>query len=61
MGTSKCLTAVVQPHSVHSFHKPGHTQGRGRLLEINGEWDFSRYIAPVSMCAKFSAFAEHEL
>lgn len=61
MGTSKCLTTDVQPHSVPSFHKPGHNQEKGRLLEINEEWDLSRCIAPVGMCAKFSAFAAHAL
>lgn len=61
MGTSKCLTTDVQPHSVPSFHKPGHTQEERRLLKINEEWDLSRCIALVGMCAKVSAFAAHEL
>lgn len=61
VGTSKYFTTVVQPHSVPSFPKPGRTQEKGRLLEINEEWDLSRCIAPVGMCAKFSAFAAHEL
>lgn len=58
MGTSKCLTTDVQCHSVPLFHKPGHTQEKGRLLEISDVWDLSRCIAPIGMCA---AFAAHEL
>lgn len=55
------LEADVQPHAVPSCHKPGHTQGKGRLLEINDEQDLSRCIAPVCICAKVNAFAAHEL
>lgn len=55
------LEADVQPRSIPSCHKPGHTWGKGSLLEINEEWNLSRCIALVCTCAKVNAFAAHEL
>lgn len=36
-GGNKQVFTDVQPNSVPSFHKPGHTQEKGRLLEIRME------------------------
>ena len=49
------LESDVQPHAVTSLHKPAYTQGEGRLLEINEEWDWSRCIAPVCKCVRVNA------